>query len=290
MNTRGFTLLEIIIAVAILAFISMYTAQTIQNGVRSKVKIQKNLEQEAILRDALKVISEDIRQAFNYRDVNVELYNLAQEQREKQSKKGNTPKKPDDSKPPTDPPPAEPPPPTPGNNQNKKFTRKTEVIVTQFIGQKNQLNFSSLSFARSVANSPFSDQAEVGYFLRDCRNRLEKRERSQCLWRRISPVIDEKIEEDGSETVLLEQVKEFRLRYIGPGSEDTWRDDWMTDERGDATTKGQFPYAVEITLGVKDQRSEEDKTFAMTIVAPIANPNNKENLPVEETGAQPPAQ
>ena len=80
---QGFTLLEVVISVAILAVLSFYTAQTIQSGLQSKAKIQKHIDRDSRLRDALKVMSNDIQQVFNFHDINIELYNLAQDERKK---------------------------------------------------------------------------------------------------------------------------------------------------------------------------------------------------------------
>ena len=102
------------------------------------------------------------------------------------------------------------------------------------------------------------------------------------MWRRISPVIDDKVDEGGDETVLLENVTDLKFRYLGPGSEEDWRQDWISGEGGDAITKNKFPYAVEITLEVQNKNIKNDKPLAMTAVAAIANPNN-----IEDRGDQP---
>lgn len=74
---------------------------------------------------------------------------------------------------------------------------------------------------------------------------------------------------------MLENVQKFELRYLGPGHEKEWIDTWDSTEKGDVTTKGKFPYAVEITIEVQDKSSNsKDKPLRMTIVASVRNPNN----------------
>jgi hypothetical protein len=88
-------------------------------------------------------------------------------------------------------------------------------------------------------------------------------------------VIDDDLTKGGQETVLLENVEKFELRYLGPGKEKEWVPQWISTERGDALTKGKFPFAVEITIEVQDKSSNsKDKPLRMTIVAAIRNPNN----------------
>jgi hypothetical protein len=94
------------------------------------------------------------------------------------------------------------------------------------------------------------------------------------LWRRVANVIHEDITKSGEETVLLENVSDFKLRYLGIGHEEEWLDTWITTERGTEQSKGNFPYAVEITIAVKDPDTK-DKELRMTMVAAIRNPNNK---------------
>jgi hypothetical protein len=87
-------------------------------------------------------------------------------------------------------------------------------------------------------------------------------------------VIDDKIDEGGTKQVLLDNVNSLKLRYIGPENEQEWRQDWMSDDRGDAVTKNKFPYAVEITLEIQE-KTEKSKPLAMTVVAQLSFPNNQ---------------
>jgi hypothetical protein len=65
------------------------------------------------------------------------------------------------------------------------------------------------------------------------------------------------------------------LQYIGKGKQD-WVKEWRTNEAGDDVTKGSFPQAVEISLGVKIDEPLRKKTYKMQVVASVHFPNNKE--------------
>src|SRR5690606_23066592 len=155
------------IAMAILAFMTIYASQTIRQGALTKVKIQSEIDRSIAVKDALNAISRDVKMAFHYRDPNIELINRAEQERRK---KPTTPPKSPPNNPPGQPPtqpPATPPstPPAAGPALPPSKPR-TEVILTHFIGERNFIHFTSLSNVRSIEDSPVSRQAEVGYFLR----------------------------------------------------------------------------------------------------------------------------
>lgn len=289
---RGFTLIEVIVAMAIMAFLALFTVESIQQALRTKTKVQGEIDKNSMLRDALRVMERDINMAFNYRDINVQLFNMAQREREKAAraklgKAGTGAAGPGGS---------------PGGFVGgsvagsegldpERFKQKPEKIETQFIGEASELAFTSLSNIRITEDSPISSQAEIGYKLKSCRRRSTQESSSQCLWRRISNYIHEDITKEGQETVLLENVTDFKLRYLGPGRDGEWVDTWISNERGDDQTKNKFPYAVEITIEIKDSRPEaKDKPLRMTAVAAIRNPNNppKEEAKNEQLPIDPP--
>lgn len=270
----GFTLLEVIIAIMILSFLSLFTVEAIQNATKTKIKVQHDIDKSSMVRDALRIMERDINMAFNWRDINTKLWNDMQKLRQETEKNKKNPP-PDPNNPPPNPPVTPPPelPPDPANPD--KYKLKVEKVETQFIGEAESLDFTTLSNVRLTEDAPISSQAEVGYKIKSCRRRSTQEQSSKCLWRRVSNYIHEDITKAGEETVLLENVTEFKLRYLGPGRDGEWVDQWITNDRGDDTSKGKFPYAVEITLEVKDPDPKaKDKTLRMSTVAAIRNPNN----------------
>jgi prepilin-type N-terminal cleavage/methylation domain-containing protein len=264
----GMTLIEILVAMAIMSVLTYYIATTIQSGARNKVKIEKNIRTYSTVRDALKVMEADINRAFNYRDINIQLYNEAMKEREKRLKEAQA--KTNEGKTGSDTPPPKP---------IEPFEAKEEKILTAFFGDEDEVHFTSLNNVRTMAEQKESDQMEVGYFVETCRGRLNKKKRSECLWRRVSPILDDDVKDGGERTVLVENVTEFRLRYLGPtdiGAEAEWDDGWQSDGNLDASTKGQFPMAVEVTLEVEEEGRDDQKKrkTKMTMVAQVRNPNN----------------
>ncbi len=278
-KNSGFTLLEVLIAVVILAFISVFTVQSIQRALRDKARITRDIDRLSEVRGALRVMERDINMAFNYRDANIELFNQAQKARQNKKAGGGT-KDPGGKAPP--PPPTPPPPGT-----AEEFALKKEVRLTQFIGTGEELHFTSRSHVRTHTNQIAGDQAEIGYSVKSCKSRGNLSESSNCLWRRINPYIDDKVEEGGVETALLENVVTFELRYLGPETED-WVTAWSSGEGADDSTRDKFPHAVEVTIETQNTKIANSKATRMTMVAAIRNPNNPKPPPKTEGEADGP--
>ena len=130
----------------------------------------------------------------------------------------------------------------------------------------------------------------MGYFLKSCKLRHNKEKRTECLWRRINPIIDNEVEKDGTESVILEHVTKFELRYLGPNTDGEWIKEWKSNQKNDAKTSGLFPYAVEITLAYHDKSNPNEKPVEMTLVASLRFPNNqKTKEKVDEPQTDPPS-
>ncbi|MEQ1665858.1 MAG: type II secretion system protein GspJ, partial [Bdellovibrionales bacterium] len=243
--------------------------------IKARRKIQEQLDRSSALQSVLNLMSKDIAQAFNYRDVNTEVFNEAQNiRREKafKAKSGQGQSNPNDPNPAT------------GQltpEEEKKYQLKEVKLFSRFIGESDKLNFTTLNNMRLKENQEVSDQAEVGYDLSNCskpkrKNSKESASSSLCLFRRLSPYIDDKIKEGGNRSVLLENVKSLKFRYLGEGHLEIWNDSWSSTD-GEEIMKNKFPLAIEITLNILDTHFTPPKELALTIVAPLLFPSNKES-------------
>lgn len=276
MKQSGFTLIEVIVALAILAVMTVLTAGAIQNAVRTRAKASGVITRESAVRDALRVIERDVNTVFNYRATSPES---AEAQAAGQPGAPGAPAAAPGS-PGFAPSPAAAGQPAldPNLPQNKK--------LTQFLGERDRMDFTSLSHVRTSRDAAESDQVEVGYYLAPCKSRSRDRSvESSCLWRRESTQIDDDVAKGGEAAVVIEHVESFRLRYLGPGKED-WQDVWKTDKSGDDVTKDHFPYAVEVALKVFDKTDPNAKPVSMTMVAEIRFPNNPPKR-TDQQNAQP---
>lgn len=258
--TAGFTLIELVIALMLLTFLSVFTAQSIQRAIKDKTKLQADLDRSARLRGTLSVMERDLNLALNHRDLGVELHNLAISIKTASNA----------SYPP--PPPTSTSPPAVDNNKPQQMQPKKEVLLTQFVGEAERLNFATTSLVRTEKDSPVGNVGEVGYTVKNCNSRFDPSKNSKCLWRRTSNIIDIDPLIGGGETVLLEDVKELKFRYLGSLKPEEWQETWNSSNTGPPETKGILPNAVEITLEIQDK----EKSLRMTVVATIHHPNNPE--------------
>ncbi len=295
---NGFTLVETLIAITILAFLSVYTTQTIRSAIDNKDKTDAGFDGHSKTRDALKIMERDINLAYHFIDYHTQLYNLAQQERIQnkkdeiaKSKKGGAKKGGNSSGGGSG----------GGSNsggsntgsggtssntstaltpEEENFKPRPEKSNTHFIGEEKEIHFATLSFSQTRENKSQSDQGEVSYFIKNCSNRLKKDKKSKCLVRRTSHIIDEDPKTGGDETVLLENIDTFKMSYLGPETGDEWIKSWNTQNTGISNTaKGRFPFAVliELSMTIKaENKSQKDRTFNASTVAKLHFPNNQE--------------
>ncbi len=250
--SRGFTLIEVILAISILSTLTVLTTQALSRALKAKVKIQTEVDDVSSLRDTMRMIRTDLNLAYHHRDFEKELLDLV-------------------NKPPAAVPGA-PQPPTPpvtaATRENKRFDP-----VTHFIGAEDQVNFVTMNNGRTTANSQQADFIEVGYSVKGCRNLTDSSKSSQCLYRRTQLIVDEDVAVGGTENVLLENISEFKVRYIGEGKQD-WVSTWNTKNSSDAATRLRFPEVVEISLAIEREIGKKKRTYSIQYAVPIHFPNN----------------
>lgn len=275
MKRNGFTLIEVVIAMAVLAFLTLTINQVIKSSTDFKNKNQKSIDQRSMVDSVMRIIERDINLAFNYQDINNEVLKAVEKKKKEEKEKKKQP--PADSKNPTNPNPPTPNPPNPQSEDEEKKGAFANVkpreipIFTNFLGDKSSLHFSNINNFTDQPGQMNGDQQEVGYFIRTCKKIDDPNYSGNCLWRRTSPIVDDKIDEGGSENVLITGVKKFELRYFGKQKED-WVSNWKSDGKEDPELKGIFPQAVEVTLVVEMNRKE----MTSIRVVPLRFPNNPE--------------
>ena len=72
-SVGGFTLIEVLISVAILATMGTLAAQSIQQAIKSKQKIQEQVDITSRMRDGMRLLERDIQLAYHHRDWEKEL-------------------------------------------------------------------------------------------------------------------------------------------------------------------------------------------------------------------------
>ena len=252
-SKAGFTLLEVILAITILSTLSLLSSQAISRALKARSKIQQEVDDVSTLRDSMRMIRTDINLAFHHRDFEKETLDIA--------------KKPKAAAPAAPGAPVAPPPP-----ETKRETVRVSP-VTDFMGIESEVNFVTLNSGRLTSANVQADFIEVGYALKSCNN-LTTGQASKCLFRRTQNVLDDDVRTGGNEIVMLENVSEFKLRYIGDTKQD-WVSVWnSTSTSSDAGTKARFPDAVEVSLTIEREIEKKAKSYSMQLVIPLHFSNN----------------
>jgi prepilin-type N-terminal cleavage/methylation domain-containing protein len=279
-QNAGFTLIEVLIAVAIMSTLGLLAAQTIKQAITQKKIIQEIVNDTSRLRDGVKIFEKDVQLIYHHRDWEKEIIDLAK----KTKKAKTTPGGPAGAGTPAAP--AIPQFDANGNVITEQPEAPVEAPrkdpVTNFIGKENEVHFVTMNTGRILKDMPQADFIEVGYSVKECTTFTGKKT-SKCLYRRVSPWVDDDVTKGGDEFVLIENVTEFALRYLGRGKQD-WNKDWRSDQGGDGATKGNFPWLVEISITYqKEADKAESKKHSMQLVIPIHFPNNKDDSGSSET-------
>lgn len=278
--SSGFTLLELVIVLGILASLAVLSVQSISTATANRKKIQLEVDFSSTGRDALKIMERDINLAFHYRDLEKELIEAASKAQTAPSVTSTT--QVGQTTTTTNPfsnPGGNNPPPNPFrlNTQNRLDPE------THFVGTETELSFATLNASTIDGGQPLADFFVVGYSVRDCRRPGQDSIRSstKCLLRRTKAFAEGDVTKGGEEIVLLDQILEFKFRYFGEGKQD-WVTEWNS-LTGDSATKSRYPEAVEISLTIGDPANEKQKKISFQIVAPIRFPNNFD--PTSQSGA-----
>ncbi|MBC7419496.1 MAG: prepilin-type N-terminal cleavage/methylation domain-containing protein [Bdellovibrio sp.] len=251
----GFSLLEVILALMLLSTLTVLSTQALSRALKARTKIQAEVDDVSALRDSMRMIRTDLNLAYHHRDFEKEINELV---KKKSAPKLGSPEY------------SSPRPPAP--------VRQTKRIEpdTHFVGTDDKMSFITMNNGRMTANLLQADFIEVGYSLKECRNLTKSDQSSKCLFRRTQSVLDDDVTAGGQEIVMLENVSEFKLRFIADGKQD-WANAWdSTEKSSDAVTKGKYPEAVEVSITIKREIEKKEKTYSMQFVIPIHFPNNVE--------------
>jgi prepilin-type N-terminal cleavage/methylation domain-containing protein len=289
-NSKGFTLLELIIAISLMAVLSITTTQILRSTTTKTKKITSGLEELNRLRSVLSIMRTDFLKAINHRDINIFLYNQAQKERVESYDKrlsawivkinkneSRTPPLTLATMTPQDKTKAE-------KDLGKKpepVPDRKELIVTQFIGDKEKVYFTTASGFRFRKENKISELMEIGYYIKSCKSRRYPEQEFDCLWRAVSYNLDGEVTEDLEGSVLLENVEEFVLEYLGYSlteGEVEWLENWDSRNAQDARFGEKFPQGVRLKLKaefIKSKDGKRKRSRSITGFFPIAFPNNQ---------------
>lgn len=293
----GFTLIEMLITMSILAALSVMVAEAIRQSAQQKEKISKQIDLVAPVRDTQKLILSDIQNAVHVVDTELNIAKALEkaqklrkkekedaakkkqggadgaggsdggssEEAEKKVQESAQAESEDDA--------AESLPYLPAHKSKVRISPETH-----FIGKEEAMHFVAKNQLPNLGGKRFSENIEVGYFLDSCvgpKQNKKQFETGKCLFRRMSTLPDSVVEVGGVNSELLAHVTEFKLSYY-LASEDEWFKEWNSTDKGPAQTKGRYPDAVQVRLQLEVPTGEKGakKKVGAQFVAPVifANP------------------
>ncbi|MBI2346011.1 MAG: prepilin-type N-terminal cleavage/methylation domain-containing protein [Deltaproteobacteria bacterium] len=137
----------------------------------------------------------------------------------------------------------------------------TRVTPTSFRGtdrgDQDELDFTTLAGRRYVANIAASDQREVGYRVVPDPEGGDSRQ----LVRREARFIDDDVRSGGEQFPMVDGVKVFGLEYYD-AAKGEWDMEWDSTERAH---QGKLPAAVRVTLRIADPLNAERELDFVTV-------------------------
>lgn len=226
-KARGFTLLEVMVSVGILALIMTLVWSTSSTSMRGKKRADERAEIYHKGAVALRKISDDISMAF-----------LA--------KKAEAPQTGGQAPAETAEPGAKP------------------TLKTFFIGKdksdKDSLSFTTFSHMRLFKNAKESDQAKVSYEIQESKEDGKGLE----LIRSEEPSIDQTTDITANSLTLAGGVSEFNIEYYDTRTSE-WRKEWNT-EAADWAGKLPFAVRVKLSFNDPyDEKKKVEFTTAVTV-------------------------
>ncbi len=238
-TARGFTLVEVMIAVAILATLTALVWGTIANVFNTRDYFEARNERTQIVRMAMDRMAMELSSAY-----------MAGPDHGGEVIPGQ-----------------EPPPPTDEEEAQRRLLAR-EPIQFGFIGKEDSVNFTSFAYVRTQEGERRGHHAEIGYSIR---TRVDEAtgERARQLVRREDPTYDDDITRGGALYVVVPEIERISFEYWDPGevrigtmeelADGRWVRDWDTTRREHA---GRLPTRVRITMTIPPQGERGDaETF-----------------------------
>ncbi|MCS6838005.1 MAG: hypothetical protein NZ480_04075 [Bdellovibrionaceae bacterium] len=271
----GITLIEVLIAMTILAVMTALSAQSLRQGFTIKEKIQKNLDSSSRIRDAINLINQDLKSIVNYEDLELRFYEAVKKQARQQIQKSvssptRPPNNPREGAPPDHNPmgsgpsgnPVTQQPPNLAAIQEKlqqlenRFPREfpnRKLFQTVFRGSSDKVFFfTTNNLIPPGAENPIPPfLVRVSYQIKSCPDDTSK----NCLIRYVAPASSlvslMELERFPPGTPILKDVTSFEIKYRG-----ALQQDWVTQWNSEANVmsqKAKVPEAVSISLKVGNQ-------------------------------------
>lgn len=261
-SPSGFTMLELVITLAILSALTVLAVRSIQQSLFAKTKIQNQLDDVSQVRDVLRLVERDINLSVHYLDQEKIFNDLLKKNSQTPGAPGVNPGAVPGQQPPTDS--SIPWDPVAAQNQQMAATQGVNAEpayerispVSQFVGEAQKITFDT----RNAVGQDLSDVVTVNYSVDSCPKGTNK-----CLYRQEKQFFDDPLDLTTGKILLLDGITEITFRYLPEGDTD-WKENWRVIDK--------FPAAVEMTLVVERGPADRIRKISLQEIAAIRFTNN----------------
>ena len=226
---RGFTLIEVLVAVAVLAALSVIAWVSLNQMFMTQEIISERHERYRMVRMSMNRMATEISMAY-----------MAGPEHGGEIIPGEESLYDDDEE------------------YQQRQWRNRDPIQFGMIGQSEEIHFTAFGHVRTLEDEPASHHGQIGYFLE--RGVNEEGRSIYRLMRRSSPEFDSDLSRGGSVFLMLPEVEQLRIEYWDAGdtefgtsreiAQGRWIREWDTTSRRFA---GRLPTRVRISLTVPAQ-------------------------------------
>jgi|GEM_PF-1856313 len=237
----GFTLIEVLLAMAIMAAITGVMWVSIGAMFETRDYMDERFERYQIMRVAMNRIAREIATAY--------IAGPANGGEPLPGKEGEALRE---------------------QIESGQMRQLSEPVQFAMIGREDSLNFTSLGHIRTLAGEPTSEHAEIGYYIQ--RRRDDQGDWHDALMRREDTTLDDDITKGGQIYMMIPNIKKIEFEYWDTGpvkvgtmeemvKEGRWIRTWDTTRE---EFSGRLPprVRVQITLPSSDPRGR-DEVFTM---------------------------
>jgi general secretion pathway protein J len=263
-GARGFTLMEVLVAIGVLAMLSTVMWVTINNMFETRDFVKKRYERFQLMRVAMDRITNEISAAYiagpefgaerkyegdfettSNNNTNNNPNNNSNTGGRNSGAQGGTGA-------------------TESQSQSLSFREPVEFGL---VGEEDELHFTSFAHARTVEGERASHHAEIGYTV-DSVDRAGE-DLDNALLRREDTTLDDDITDGGTTYVLIPELESIEFEYWDPGEvqfgddQSTGQGEWVRSwDTRDREYYRRLPSRIRITVTLPPQgRRDSSETF-----------------------------
>ena len=212
-KAKGMTLLEVIVAISVFAFMFVFIAQITKQSHRQVRKIKRDVHSSSSLSNILDLIRQDFQGVGYLLDTNKNLniqFPIEEDKPFSLNENANLDKL--------------------KTSKNESDKTVLPVLLSPhfiFQGEEDEIEFSSYSFLNTTLDNSSAQWVKIRYYIQDC-DSLTEDSRNSCLIRSVSRYWNPREEEEEETLVLLRGLNSLDFSYSNKEDllDHKWEKEW----------------------------------------------------------------